>query len=71
MDFKLPPSGMASELGTLGREGFVQIARALGQNRPLARGFSAILNALLGSLQEGTPTIRAKVLRAVRFLIIL
>ncbi|MCO5609933.1 hypothetical protein L7F22_064168 [Adiantum nelumboides] len=47
------------------REVIVRICAVLGQQRPLARGFDRILERLLVSLQENSPTPRAKALRAV------
>lgn len=47
------------------REVVVRISAVLGQQRPLARGFDRILERLLVSLQENSPTPRAKALRAV------
>eukprot|EP00250_Pteridium_aquilinum_P012903 c21018_g1_i1 orf=256-5733(+) len=47
------------------RDVVARISAALGQQRPLARGFDRILERLLVSLQENSPTPRAKALRAV------
>lgn len=47
------------------RDVVVRISAVLGQQRPLARGFDRILERLLVSLQENSPTPRAKALRAV------
>lgn len=66
LDAPPPPVRRGSGPPPLGRPTFVQVARALGQKRPLQRGLDVIRNAFLGSLQESSPTIRAKGLRAVR-----
>ncbi|XP_057824377.2 sister chromatid cohesion protein SCC2 isoform X1 [Cryptomeria japonica] len=49
----------------LSRNAITKISAALGQQRSLARGFDKILDILLASLQENSPTPRAKALRAV------
>ncbi|GAQ92315.1 Sister chromatid cohesion protein SCC2/Nipped-B [Klebsormidium nitens] len=65
LDAPPPPLRRGSGPPPLGRPTFVQVARALGQKRPLQRGLDIIRNAFLGSLQESSPTIRAKGLRAL------
>jgi cohesin loading factor subunit SCC2 len=53
------------DFAPLSRDAVFRISRALGQQRPLARGFDKILERLLVSLTENSPTPRAKALRAV------
>eukprot|EP01018_Ginkgo_biloba_P004991 Gb_41687 [translate_table: standard] len=55
--------GIAS--AALSRDIVSRISATLGQQRSLARGFDKILDRLLASLQENSPTPRAKALRAV------
>lgn len=57
-DFGVAPS-------PLSRDASLRISRALGQQRPLARGLDKILERLLVSLTDNSPTPRAKALRAV------
>ncbi|KAL2629314.1 hypothetical protein R1flu_014000 [Riccia fluitans] len=62
---KAPLQDFGSAPAPLSRNVILKIALALGQQRPLARGFDRILERLLASLQENSPTPRAKALRAV------
>ncbi|KAG6556205.1 hypothetical protein Mapa_002146 [Marchantia paleacea] len=62
---KAPLQDFGSAPAPLSRNVILRIAGALGQQRPLARGFDRILERLLASLQENSPTPRAKALRAV------
>ncbi|GBG74809.1 hypothetical protein CBR_g19320 [Chara braunii] len=65
---RLQLRGPGSDVGAgnlLTREMVVCVSRALGQQRPLARGFERIFRELLACLWENSPTPRAKSLRAV------
>ncbi|KAJ7532193.1 hypothetical protein O6H91_14G075900 [Diphasiastrum complanatum] len=64
-DAKVPLQDFGIAPAPLSRDSIVRISRALEQQRPLARGFDIILERLLSSLQESSPTPRAKALKAV------
>ncbi|KAH9298518.1 hypothetical protein KI387_030200, partial [Taxus chinensis] len=58
MEFGIASAGLSRGVIT-------RISTALVQQSALARGFDKILDRLLASLQESSPTLRAKALRAV------
>lgn len=62
---KSPFQDFGIALSPLSRDAALRISRALGQQRPLARGLDKILERLLVSLTDNSPTPRAKALRAV------
>eukprot|EP01018_Ginkgo_biloba_P006884 Gb_05661 [translate_table: standard] len=62
---KAPVQDFGIAPAILSRDAITRISAALGQQRSLARGFDKILDILLASLQENSPTPRAKALRAV------
>ncbi|KAH9304417.1 hypothetical protein KI387_008821 [Taxus chinensis] len=62
---KAPVQDFGVASAPLSRNVITRISAALGQQRSLARGFDKILDILLASLQENSPTPRAKALRAV------
>ncbi|XP_073147222.1 sister chromatid cohesion protein SCC2 isoform X2 [Henckelia pumila] len=54
---------------TLTRDSVKKLALALGQNSSFARGFDKILQVLLASLRDNSPTIRSKAMRAVSIIV--
>ncbi|XP_024530333.1 sister chromatid cohesion protein SCC2 isoform X2 [Selaginella moellendorffii] len=62
---KAPHQDFGITSNAISRDIIVRITRALGQQRPLARGFDRILERLLASLQENASNPRAKALKAV------
>lgn len=65
LNSKAPVQDFGVVAAPLSRNVIARISAALGQQRSLARGFDKILDTLLASLQENSPTPRAKALRAV------
>ncbi|XP_057817132.2 sister chromatid cohesion protein SCC2 isoform X2 [Cryptomeria japonica] len=64
-NLKVQSMGFGIASASFSRDVITCISAALGQKRALARGFDKILDRLLVSLQENSPTLRAKALRAV------
>ncbi|XP_073288840.1 sister chromatid cohesion protein SCC2-like isoform X1 [Primulina huaijiensis] len=54
---------------SLTRDSVKKLALALGQNSSFARGFDKILQVLLASLRDNSPTIRSKAMRAVSIIV--